>query len=171
VKIADRFVSTDLELLGRYFAEPGNRARTWDRLASKISPDTRVLIGHSFGSVVAYEALSRHPEWPVHTLVTVGSPLGLPKLVTRRLDPAPDPLADRLPGSVERWVNVSDPEDIVALFPRLAPAFGPRVEDFLVDNGPRRHALSRYMEWAETSHAVTAALCQPELSELTGAAA
>jgi pimeloyl-ACP methyl ester carboxylesterase len=156
--LAGRLVSGDLAMIRRYFAESVNRTRSQDRLARRISSDTRVVIGHSFGSVVAYEALCAHPEWPVHTLITVGSPLGISQLITCRLNPIPDPFADRLPGGVQRWVNLSDPEDLVALVPNLASRFGPRVEDHLVDNGRHRHELNRYLGHPEVGSAVAAAL-------------
>ena len=47
------------------------------------------MVGHSLGSVVAYEALCAHPEWPVRALVTLGSPLGIRNLIFDRLVPAP----------------------------------------------------------------------------------
>jgi pimeloyl-ACP methyl ester carboxylesterase len=156
--LAGRVVSSDLAVIRRYFAESGNRTRSLDRVASRISSDTRVVIGHSFGSIVAYEALCAHPEWPVHTLVTVGSPLGISQLISCRLNPAPNPAADRLPGGVRRWVNLSDPEDLVALVPNLASRFGPQVEDYLVNNGRQRHDLNRYLGHPELGSAVAAAL-------------
>ncbi|MBV8278676.1 MAG: hypothetical protein JO170_25920 [Verrucomicrobia bacterium] len=46
-------------------------------------PDTKVIIGHSLGSVVAYEAhLVRDP---IPLLVTIGLPLGLDTIVYPRL--------------------------------------------------------------------------------------
>ena len=164
LQLAGRLVSRDLAMIRRYFAESVNRTRSQDRLARRISSDTRVVIGHSFGSVVAYEALCAHPEWPVHTLITVGSPLGISQLISSRLDPVPNAAANRLPGGLQRWVNVSDPEDLVAMVPSLAPQFGPRVEDQLVDNGPQRHELNRYLGHPEVGSAVAAALgmtCSP----------
>lgn len=158
LQLAGRLVSRDLAMIRRYFAESANRIRAQDRLVGKIDSKTKVVIGHSFGSVVAYEALCAHPEWPVHTLITIGSPLGIDQLISSRLDPLPDPAAGRLPGGVQRWVNVSDPEDVVALVPNLAPHFGSRVEDHLVHNGPQRHELNRYLGHPEVGRAVAAAL-------------
>jgi pimeloyl-ACP methyl ester carboxylesterase len=76
---ADEF---ERELLGalrqgrRYITEPAIRADVQERVAAEIGPDTRMLVGHSLGSVVAYEAMCAHPGWPVRALVTLGSPLG-----------------------------------------------------------------------------------------------
>ncbi|MFF3242131.1 serine peptidase [Streptomyces sp. NPDC002870] len=90
----------------------------------------RVVIAHSLGTVVTYEALHAHPELQVELLLTLGSPLALPHAVFHRLVPRPGGPADgsqppfgiRPPG-VARWVNIADPGDPVAIPPRLARAF------------------------------------------------
>jgi hypothetical protein len=74
--LAERALIGSIKQVHRYFTEPGLRAQVLERVAAEIGPDTRVLIGHSLGSVVAYESLCAHPYWPVRTLVTLGSPLG-----------------------------------------------------------------------------------------------
>jgi hypothetical protein len=87
----------------------------------------RIVIAHSLGTVVTYEALHAHPELKVELLLTLGSPLALPRAVFDRLFPRPaDGPTGRLgarPEGVERWVNVADPGDPVAIPPHLARAF------------------------------------------------
>jgi hypothetical protein len=75
----------------------------------------KVVIAHSLGSVVAYEALSAHPELRVELFVTLGSPLGMRGVVFDRLQPLP--VADRgsRPPGVRRWVNIADKDDIAAI--------------------------------------------------------
>ena len=82
-----------------------------------------MLIGHSLGSVVAYEYVCRYRPPSVELLVTLGSPLGIPKLVFDRLTPVPADGAGAWPGPVAGWVNVADPDDIVALRKQLAGLF------------------------------------------------
>jgi len=156
--IGQRFITRDLVQVRRYFTEPGLREAAHARLADAITPGTAVLVGFSFGSVIAYEALCRHPEWPVRTLLTVGSPLGIGKLVFTRLDPEPIGGVGRWPGSVERWVNVSDDRDVVCLASRLSERFGPRVEDRMVHNGLRPHDLNHYLATPEAGRAIAAGL-------------
>ncbi|MFC9706035.1 serine peptidase [Streptomyces sp. NPDC056943] len=87
----------------------------------------RVVIAHSLGTVVAYEALHAHPELEIELLLTMGSPLALPRAVFDRLVPRPTGTAPALgarPAGVARWVNIADPGDPVAIPPRLARAFG-----------------------------------------------
>ncbi|MFE5893218.1 serine peptidase [Streptomyces sp. NPDC056462] len=86
----------------------------------------RVVIAHSLGTVVAYEALHAQPDPPVELLLTLGSPLALPHAVFDRLTPRPTGSLERRgtrPDSVARWVNIADPGDPVAIPPRLARAF------------------------------------------------
>ena len=111
-----------------------------------VDEDTWVVVGHSLGSVVAYEALCAHPEWPVRALVTLGSPLGIRNLIFERLVPAPvigktGKLAGAWPGRAQAWTNVADAADVVALTKDLRPLFGPDVA-FLLDR--KRVACPRH---------------------------
>ncbi|WP_058047735.1 hypothetical protein [Streptomyces roseifaciens] len=74
-----------------------------------------VVIAHSLGTVVTYEALHAHPELDVKLLLTLGSPLALPHSVFDQLSPAPDNGTGQRPANVHRWVNLSDHGDIVAV--------------------------------------------------------
>jgi pimeloyl-ACP methyl ester carboxylesterase len=164
VGLAERALIFDLKQVRRYFHEPDVRRTALERVAEAVTSDTRVLVGHSLGSVVAYEALCAHPEWPVRALVTLGSPLGIPNLIFDRLVPAParDPVSGALrggwPGSVAWWTNVADQGDVVALVKDLRPRFGERVRGFLVDNGASAHDVRPYLTAVETGRAVAFAL-------------
>ncbi|MFJ2397333.1 serine peptidase [Streptomyces sp. NPDC087843] len=87
----------------------------------------RVVVAHSLGSVVAYEALHSTPEAGVELFLTLGSPLALPGVVFGRLDPAPTgtvaPPRGVRPSGTARWVNIADPGDPVAVPPKLANYF------------------------------------------------
>jgi hypothetical protein len=78
----------------------------------------KVVLAHSLGSVVAYEALWCCPDVEIDLLVTLGSPLALPHAVFHRLYPAPEDGHGMRPSNVARWVNIADPGDLVALPPR-----------------------------------------------------
>lgn len=112
--VAQRFVIRSLVQVTRYLREPRVRDAVQARVAEQIDESTRVLIGHSLGSVIAFEAACR-PGRPLPLLVTLGSPLGLRTIVYDRLRPQPP----RFPEQVSRWVNVSADDDLVAVVPDL----------------------------------------------------
>jgi pimeloyl-ACP methyl ester carboxylesterase len=108
-----------------------------------IADQPCVVIGHSLGSVVAYNVLSRLSTPAVPRLVTVGSPLGI-NGIKRKLD---KPL--RNPPGVSHWFNAFDERDVVALAPLDAKNFAitPSVEnkndvDNFTDN---RHGIAGYL--------------------------
>ncbi len=127
------------------------------RMTAVVGPDTRVVVAHSLGSVVAYRTLLAHPEWNVHTLVTLGSPIGIPLLLDTYVPERRNGIGP-WPGSVQRWVNVAAKGDIAAVVPRLADLFGDRVEDLVVDNGVRAHDPEPYLNAEVTGAAIAAAL-------------
>ena len=59
---------SDLQQVRRYVVDLTVRRAVQDRIAARVGEDTRVVVGHSLGSVVAYEALCAHPGWPVRAL-------------------------------------------------------------------------------------------------------
>src|SRR5712691_6634309 len=87
--IAEKALIFDLKQVRTYLHNEEVRHEVCGRVARVVTPDTRVLIGHSLGSVVAYECLCAHPEWDVRTFVTLGSPLGIGELIFEQLHPTP----------------------------------------------------------------------------------
>lgn len=142
----------------RYFTEPETRSAVGDRLVRAVTDRTEVIVAHSLGSVVAYETLCAHPEWPDLTLVTLGSPLGVRGKVFDRLVPPPRDGLARWPAPVKAWTNVADTGDVVALVKELAPAFGRRVDDVPVHNGAKAHKVHPYLTARETGSAIGRAL-------------
>lgn len=103
-----------------------------------------VVVGHSLGSVVAYDVLHEesYRTLAVPLFVTLGSPLG----ITEIQDHIRKPL--EVPSTVEAWLNVADPADIVALDPTVRPEYKPsdRCTDAMVVNTSRdRHGISEYL--------------------------
>lgn len=159
--VAERFLLGVLRQVRRYFGEDAVRARAIEAVTDRVEPDTTVLVGHSLGSVVAYEALCAHPEWPVRTLVTLGSPLGMPTLVHDRLRPAPVAGRGHWPAGLTHWTNLADRHDVVASVKELADLFRPAgaakggvLRDVTVDNGWKVHDLLRHLTARETGAAI-----------------
>jgi pimeloyl-ACP methyl ester carboxylesterase len=135
---------------------PDLRARMRARAEPLIGADTRVVVAHSLGTLLSYTALCNHPQWSMHSFVTLGSPLASP-MIFEHLDPAPIGGEGRWPGSVGRWVNVRAVGDKAAAV-SLREKFGPRVEEVLIDNGHRAHDPEPYLNSAATGAAIAAAL-------------
>jgi hypothetical protein len=113
--------------------------------------ETKVIIGHSLGSVVAYEAahLMRHP---LPLFVTIGSPLGLDTIIYPKLRPQPP----TYPSKALRWVNIADSDDLVAAEPDLTSFFSngiPPTARFegahTADNGAEPHNPHFYLSKAQ----------------------
>jgi hypothetical protein len=101
-----------------YFTRSVRRNEVRRHVAATIaSLDSPIVIAHSLGSVVAYEALWSFPEVKVDFLLTIGSPLAMTNVVFEKvLNDTPIRVGAAPPG-VRRWVNIHDVGDIVALPP------------------------------------------------------
>jgi hypothetical protein len=146
-----------VDMVATMMTSPDLADRVGRRFTAVVTPETRVVVAHSLGSVIAYRALVRGLAPDVHTFVTLGSPLGSP-MVLNGLDPAPVDGVGVWPGGVQRWVNVAAVGDKAAEASRLAEHFGPRVEDRLVDNGHRAHDPEPYLNNAVTGAVVAEAI-------------
>ncbi|MEU5980592.1 hypothetical protein [Streptomyces sp. NPDC047315] len=121
-----------------------------EAVLSRVTPDTKVVLAHSLGTVVAYEALHRLGQ-PLPLLVTFGSPLGLRSIIRGRLRPQPL----RSPAHLKRWVNVADRDDFIVATLKLRKLFP---EDDSVLERTRRvsnrdfdpHAATEYLSRWET---------------------
>lgn len=145
-----------VDMVTMMMTEPDLRGRLQERIEPTVTAETTVLVAHSLGTVLSYTALVSHPEWPIHTFVTLGSPLAA-QVVYDVVAPAAVDGAAPWPGSVVRWVNVRAMNDKACESP-LKARFGPRVEEFVIDNGHRAHAAEPYLNAAATGAAIAAAL-------------
>ena len=139
-----------------YLQQPSLREAARARVEAAVTPDTRVVVAHSLGTVVSYEALCAHPEWPVTDYVTIGCPLA-GDIIRDRLDPCPSEGLSPWPGSVVRWTNIANPADPAAGTTPCGRFRGDVVE-YKVDNGHRVHDPEPYLNHRWTGQAVAAGL-------------
>ncbi len=156
--LSERLLIADLKQVSAYFKDPRVRTAVRERVEAAITADTRALVGHSLGSVVAYEVLAAKRCTGITTLVTLGSPLGIPNIVFDRLRPQPNNGRGTWPLGVHTWVNIADRGDVVALQKELAPLFGDRLRDRRVYNGATAHDARPYLTSIETGEALAKAL-------------
>ena len=118
------------------------RQRLRDELAGLEGPI--VVVGHSLGSVIAYDVLNdaayAGPE--VALFVTIGSPLGVHEIKEQAVQPL------RVCPAVREWCNFSDTWDVVALDKTLSEEYAEpgRIFDGVVNNDSwNHHAAEKYL--------------------------
>jgi hypothetical protein len=155
--ISQSLMIGDLKQVVRYMNDSQIHDDVQRIVQNLLTEDTRVVIGHSLGSVVAYEALCRKPA-NVVSFITLGSPLGIRNLIFDRLTPPPHAGIGVWPGRVTQWTNIADKGDIVAMQRQLAPLFGDRIKDILVHNGADAHHGEWYLTTVEVGGAIRGGL-------------
>lgn len=142
-----------------YLTKPALAAEVRAFVRDGFTLDTAVVIGHSLGSVIAYDLLRRKevsaadtPGSALHTLVTCGSPLGIPAV--RRLMGITDGTPLQLDSNI-RWVNVFDPNDFITGGTSLS-AGARKLTEAQVNNGiGDPHSALRYLRSVPVARAVT----------------
>lgn len=186
VKLADWAVgkmARDLD----YYDDPSikirNRAGTEKWAVSEVlrqelktvlqaTADRKVMVvSHSMGAIIAVDvlyALEREvPDLKVHTLVTLGAPLGFPH-VRKRIEEEWERDVLRVPSNIShRWYNGFDPADPIAMDTELADCFltnkqGIAVHDFRLlndyfapDSTPNPHKSYGYLRSPEMAGLLT----------------
>ena len=108
------------------------RAMVADALQTAWSNNQRVLlIGHSFGSVIAYDTLwelSRRQACPhkVDLFLSMGSPLTM-RYIRARLKGADEVGEQRYPANIQRWLNLAAIGEVTALDRKMSDYFGEMV--------------------------------------------
>lgn len=129
--------------IDRYFNNTdGIGSEIRDLLANTLRPmleqqDDVLLIGHSLGSVIAYDTLWElsHREGVKGKVefLTLGSPLGL-HYIQRRLLGMNGEAEKSYPELIGRWVNLSAEGDVTALNEKLKDSFYPMLKLGLVES-------------------------------------
>ncbi|MEC3953786.1 hypothetical protein VMT65_12170 [Nocardia sp. CDC153] len=143
--VAERFINTSLTEVTRYLTDETIREQAQQQILALIGPETRIVIAHSLGSVVAYEALHRSTQ--ALTLVTLGSPLALQNIIYPKLRPQPT----TVPATLTHWYNIAARDDLVATFQDFDRYFLPAAGQTLtpntriIDNGSQPHDATHYL--------------------------
>lgn len=143
---ATRRMETRMAEINKYFRDQQGegvyvRRMLKERLRQAWEGGRRVvLIGHSFGSVIAYDTLwelthdvargERNGE--VELFMTMGSPLTM-NYIRRRIKGAGQAGTLRYPRNIRRWLNLAAVGEVTALDRRMADCFGGMLELGLVD--------------------------------------
>jgi pimeloyl-ACP methyl ester carboxylesterase len=133
--LPDPAVKSTIRETERYFSNFGGIAgRVRERLKAPLREmlargERILLIGHSMGSVIAYDVLWElwHVEGRrerIDAFLSLGSPLGM-RFTQRRLRGARERGARCYPGNIRRWLNIAAEGDLTALDPTVADDFAP----------------------------------------------
>ena len=174
-KVGDFVLERELQDLAAYYEDGNFRNTARQRLIGKLRERAGkriMLIGHSMGSIIAYDVLRiigrETPPVPVDHFVTIGSPLGLPHVKTKIYQ---ENDLVRTPSVVGRWTNFADRRDVVAVEAKLGDDYeandqGVKVADVPVINAyksppdrvppnkPNFHKSYGYLRTPELSNVV-----------------
>ncbi len=97
-----------------------------------------LLMGHSMGSVIAYDSLwqmshDKRDDLNIDLLLTMGSPLGQ-NYIQKRIKGHANSGVARYPNNISRWINLSAVGDMTALDLHLREDFGEMVELGQIDS-------------------------------------
>jgi len=165
--LADGVLEAKLNDLSRYYEEEAIRDELRRRLRNTLldhDGESIMLICHSMGTIIAYDVLRElgraRPNFRVAHLITIGSPLGMPHVKRKILQ---EWRTARTPTNVDRWDNLADKRDPVAIDVYLrgdykANGRGVEVRDDLIFN-----------DWGGINHKSYGYLRCPEMSTLVAA--
>jgi hypothetical protein len=134
--------------------------RVRSRVLETIGDGCDLLIGHSLGSVVAFETLALNTDLHVGSLITLGSPLSMRTVADRLRGQAGPSSAAPLPGPVRSWVNVFDEGDPVSAGGPVGRLWA-GAQDYTVDNGDQPHSVTRYLSKRISGERVFASIADP----------
>ncbi len=131
------------EEISRYFQNGDNIARDIRELLKlELRPilaknDKVLLIGHSLGSIIAYDTLwelSHQEHLPGNVdFLTLGSPLGM-NYVQHRLMGNNNHNKKKYPTNIRHWINISSIGDVTALDRSFSDDFGEMLKLKIIDS-------------------------------------
>ena len=130
-----------------------------------------LLIAHSIGSVIAFDALwqmsrANRETMKIDLLLTMGSPLGQ-RYLQKRIKGRDAIGAVRFPDNIQRWINLTSFGDLTAIDPHLQTDFGEMTELGLVDSIDDRRTYNWFRLNGElNTHAEYGYLVNPETASI-----
>lgn len=142
--LTDEAAKSTIRETHRYFSNQASAAeRIHEKVFAEVEPaldaaTPTLLIGHSLGSVIAYDALwklshERGCRKRIDTLFTIGSPLGM-RFVQERLLGHNREGVQRYPSCLREWINVAAVGDLTALDAKVSKDFSEMIELGLIDS-------------------------------------
>ena len=147
-------------------------------ILQKYKHNRIMLIGHSMGSIIAYDTLTQDvPELKIDTFITIGSPLGFTLIIKKILTELNIEInSDAKPPTPENifssWYNFSDLDDKITLNYNLADDYFPnslniKPVDIIINNtyeynGQKNpHKVYGYLQNREVAKIISGFLTKP----------
>ncbi len=160
--LADGVLEAKLEDLSQYYEKDNIRKELRGRLREELNAhegESIMLISHSMGTIIAYDALrelgQENSQVRIAHFITIGSPLGMPHVRHNIIEEWGQA---RTPSNVDRWSNLADKRDPVAIDIFLKGDYkgngrGVEVHDDLIFNdwGGIHHKSYGYLRCPEMS--------------------
>ncbi|MDQ8951903.1 hypothetical protein RFH42_02890 [Acinetobacter rudis] len=108
------------------------------------SQQQNLIIAHSLGTVIAYNFLRLNPQFKIHTLITLGSPLAFRVIQEKIIPPIQRPS-----NILGQWYNFYSAEDFLTAFPlQKAPfLFKPSIINQMIHTFDQRpHHIAGYLQ-------------------------
>jgi pimeloyl-ACP methyl ester carboxylesterase len=122
-----------------YFGQQEVRQEVLERFNSAVADranfEALIVIGHSLGSVIAYDILSGKDDLKVDAFISIGSPHGTPYVTGKLADVlGQSHSALSVPACVSKWFNLADRRDVIAIDTHLNDDYDGDITDILVNN-------------------------------------
>ena len=148
----DYFPELDRKLMQRflieahlYLSDHNFIQQVHDKIAALIQPkQPTLIIAHSLGSVIAYNLLRQHPEYQIHSLISLASPLAFKMIQTKIVHPIQRPAC--LLGD---WLNFYSVDDFLSASPlnQKPFAFQPAIHNQAIHTHlANPHQLQDYLQ-------------------------
>lgn len=145
--------------LARYLTDHKLRHELRDSVLAAVQTDTRVIVGHGIGALIAYEALCVVGEGVNVTFVTLGAALSGPVQIFDRAEPRPRDEQGHWPAAVRHWTNIVAHSDLTAITaPELTDRFGQGIDDQVLALTLTQGDIYKYLLDQATGRAVAAGL-------------
>lgn len=149
----------EAEALARYLTDQKLRHELRDSVQAAVQADTRVIVGHGIGALIAYEALCVVGEGVAVTFVTLGAALSGPAQIFQRTEPRPRDEQGHWPAAVRHWTNIVAHSDLTATSaPELTERFGQGIDDQVLALTLVQGDIYKYLLDQATGRAVAAGL-------------
>lgn len=155
--LPNKLFANEIHQIEAYVYQKGMRGAVLQRVLSQLPERGEiVIVGHSLGSVVTVDLITRLPkDIVVRRVVTVGSPANTALFAASRRE-----LIGNFPyKSTNSWLNFFSPRDPVTRARGLAGVFAD-VQDFRVDIGAAGHGSKSYLRNTAVARAVGTAFHQ-----------